>query len=61
MKCKICGKEPKDIMEYVNEAKVNEMEVEDFVRSYEMTLNEKTGKFYCTDCYIKIGMPSGKA
>lgn len=61
-KCRICGKEPKDIMEYVMLAAAEGYETaEEAVRREEGTYNPETGLFYCTECYIKAGMPSGKA
>ena len=61
VKCKNCGKEPHEISEYVAHAKVENMTPSEFVRQEEGTYNSKTGLFYFTDCYAKIGMPSGTA
>ena len=36
-------------------------DVDTYVRENEGTYNPDTGYFYCTDCYIKIGMPLGTA
>lgn len=64
IKCKICERKPDQIAEYVNLAR-EEPEYfdspEHFVRKEEGTYNPKTGLFYCTNCYIKIGMPPGTA
>jgi hypothetical protein len=65
MKCKVCGKRPDEIEEYVEMA--NDKEgfgcdtPEEVVIREEGTYNSRTGLFYCTDCYIKIGMPLGTA
>lgn len=61
MKCKVCNKEPKDIEEYVVAAKIHNTTPEEYVKNEEATYNPKTKKFFCTTCYIKVGMPSGKA
>lgn len=62
MKCKCCKKEPSEILEYVSRAEQHNYDSpEDFVRSEEGTYNNKTDLFYCTDCYIKAGMPLGTA
>ena len=60
-KCKICGKTPDEIDEYVDCAKYSDCTPEEFVVSQEGTYNSANGLFYCTDCYIKIGMPYGIA
>lgn len=62
MKCKCCGKKPSEINEYVVYAKIEGYDnPEDFVREEEGTYNPETKQFYCTQCYIKLGMPSGTA
>lgn len=61
MKCKCCGKKPSEIREYVIYSADEEITPEEFVEQNEGTYNSKTGLFYCTDCYIKLGMPSGIA
>lgn len=59
MHCAKCKKEPKDITEYVVGAKVEGYNSPDeFVRAEEGTYNHAYDVFYCTDCYIKIGMPA---
>lgn len=60
MKCKVCGKHPSEIDEYVEMAEGEEI-TESFMVNEEGTYNPVTKEFYCTDCYIKIGMPLGKA
>ena len=61
LKCKVCNRRPEEISEYVIERERNNMTAEEFVRQEEGTLNSTTGYFYCTDCYVKIGMPGGTA
>lgn len=56
VRCKICGKKPSELTEYKHEKNP-----EKFIIENEGTFNECTGKFYCTDCYVKVGCPSGKA
>lgn len=60
--CKGCGKSPFDIMEYKMLAEENGYDSpEEAVIKEEGTYNSKTCKFWCTECYIKMGMPKGKA
>ena len=60
--CKICKTPANKIDEYIIEAKENGYsDVDTYVRENEGTYNPDTGYFYCTDCYIKIGMPLGTA
>ena len=60
--CKCCGKHPKDILEYKMAAEEEGYGTpEAYVWANEGTLNKKTGLFYCTDCYIKLGCPIGTA
>ena len=61
MKCKNCGKKPEEIHEYVQGAQEEGMTVEEYVWLEEGTFNKETDLFYCTSCYIKLGMPLGKA
>ena len=61
MMCKVCGKAPEEIDEYIDMGNDAEMTPEEFVRQEEGTFNPETGMFYCTECYIKIGMPLGTA
>ena len=61
-RCKCCGKAPNDILEYIMMAEEFGYDTpEEFVENEEGTYNEATGLFYCTNCYIKAGMPLGKA
>jgi len=59
--CKVCGKAPKELSEYVAAAKDTNMTPTEYVQSEEGTYNPKTGEFYCTPCYVKAGMPLGTA
>lgn len=58
MRCIGCNKEPKDIPEMVDNSAVEGMTPEEFVKECEGTYNKEDGSFYCTDCYIKAGMPT---
>ena len=60
--CKCCNKTPKELDEYnALVERYNYKTVEEAVVKEEGTYNSRIGKFYCTDCYIKVGMPVGKA
>ena len=61
MECKICKRKPSEIEEYVECAQDEDMTPDAYVREEEGTFNSQTEEFYCTDCYIKIGMPLGTA
>ena len=61
MKCKICGKQPKEISKYRYAARQEKITPDEYVEREEGTYNAETGLFYCTDCYVKIGMPLGTA
>lgn len=61
LKCAVCGKSPCEIEEYVDYAKIEGMTPEEYVRQEEGTYNSQNGHFWCTGCYIKIGMPRGVA
>lgn len=58
--CKICGKTPDEINEYIKCADEEGVTPEQYVRT-DGTYNYATHQFYCTECYIKIGMPLGTA
>ena len=61
-KCKGCGKKPEEIPEYVELAKDYDYPSAMIaVIEEEGTYNPRTKAFYCTPCYIKAGMPLGKA
>ncbi len=63
VQCKGCDKFPDQLAEYVEMAEV-EPEVyktpTDAAKS-DGTYNKLTGKFHCTACYLKKGMPTGRA
>lgn len=61
LQCKLCGLEPHELKSVNKFAKENGMTPEEFVRELEGTYNKETELFYCDDCYIKLGMPLGKA
>jgi len=60
IKCKVCGKSPEELQEYQDCKEENETATE-YCWHEEGTLNKQTGLFYCTECYVKVGMPLGKA
>jgi|GEM_PF-1050577 len=59
-KCKICEKQPHEIYEYVSAAKAEGITPLEFVEENEGTYNPEKQLFYCTNCYVDIGMPFGK-
>lgn len=62
IKCKCCGKKPNEISEYVEMVEDGDYKTaEEAAIDDEGTYNSETGLFYCTSCYIEIGMPNGKA
>lgn len=61
IRCKVCNKKADEISEYVGMGKAENMSPEAFVKKYEGTYNPEKGQFICTDCYIKIGCPKGRA
>lgn len=61
MTCKVCGREPSQIFEYLLAGLEFRMTPEEFVEKEEGTYNRDTQLFYCTECYIRIGMPLGVA
>ena len=62
VRCKGCGKTPSQLREYVGMAAAEGYgNPDDFVKECEGTFNQKTGLFWCTDCYIKAGQPLGVA
>lgn len=62
VRCKVCKRLPKDISEYQERVQTGEFETEEqaVVRD-EGTYNPITKQFYCTTCYVKVGMPLGLA
>lgn len=60
--CKICKRQASKIEEYIQLAKeCGYKTVDECVENEEGTFNPDTRKFYCTECYIKIGQPLGTA
>lgn len=59
--CKRCGRWPHEIDEYVDFSREEGITPAEYVKQEEGTYNKETGEFYCTDCYIRLGMPLGKA
>lgn len=59
--CKCCNKTPDELEEYKYLAERYNSSPRDVAMAEEGTYNPRTGKFYCTECYIKVGMPTGKA
>lgn len=56
--CIGCGKSPSELVEYSPAATGEDMDPDDYVLAEEGTLNRSNGHFACTDCYIKMGMPT---
>lgn len=61
IECKCCKLHPSAIAEYIDTAYEENISPEDYVIDNERTFNDSTGKFYCTKCYIKEGIPLGTA
>jgi hypothetical protein len=61
LECKVCHKKPEELEEYIEYGKDAGLSPFEYCWQEEGTLNRHTGLFYCTDCYIKIGMPLGTA
>jgi len=62
VRCKGCGRKPEEILEYKTLVLENDYESEEeAVICGEGTFNPRTGEFYCTECYVKAGMPLGRA
>jgi len=59
--CKNCNRKPEEIYEYEISSKIEGVTPIQYVIQEEGTYNPKTGKFYCTKCYIELGMPTGIA
>ena len=59
--CIGCHKEPNEIPEYVSMAKIERLTPGEYVREQEGTYNPNNGHFWCTECYIREGMPLGVA
>jgi len=61
MKCRGCGKHPRQKFEYCLAAAENGTSPEEYVACEEGTHNPRAKLFWFTSCYIKAGMPKGKA
>jgi len=66
IRCASCHRVPSEIPEYVSLAEENGWEkmggapdAEMAVRREEGTYNKDTGRFWCTECYVKLGQPLG--
>lgn len=59
--CINCGKVPDEIGEYQPESTGTTLAPRAYVIAEEGTLNRANGHFYCTSCYITVGMPLGVA
>ena len=59
--CKRCGCTASELNEYIDMAKEEGMTPDEYLRREEGTYNSETNLFYCTPCYIAVGMPLGKA
>ena len=61
IKCICCGKSPNVIDEYIFASQEENENPIDWVVKNEGTFNPINGHFYCTECYVVEGMPSGVA
>lgn len=65
LRCCRCNKTPEQIEEYVLEAERSgnyggeKISATQWCWENEGTMNRKTGRFACTQCYIEMGQPSG--
>ncbi len=59
--CAVCKRKPEQIPVYVEFGLMDGITATDYVYMNEGTFNYLNNLFYCDKCYIKIGMPSGKA
>jgi hypothetical protein len=59
--CVCCKKSPAELEEYVEAAKDEGVTPDAYVLDQEGTLNTRNGHFWCTACYVNIGMPLGVA
>ena len=59
--CARCNRRPNEIPEYVEAARMEQETPDEFVSLEEGTFNPLTGRFWCSDCYIKLGQPLGAA
>ncbi|SHJ53500.1 hypothetical protein SAMN02745163_02087 [Clostridium cavendishii DSM 21758] len=61
MECKCCGRKPSEIEEYIEMVECGEYKTAELAAKDDGTYNPSTEKFLCTSCYIKVGMPLGRA
>lgn len=67
MICVGCGRPPGEIQEYKDMADPDSQgyegykDAEEAVRRNEGTFNGENNHFWCTSCYIRVGMPLGVA
>ena len=58
--CAVCRKHPNDINEYVWAGIEHGSTPVVYVKQEEQTLNRCINAFWCTQCYVELGLPSGK-
>lgn len=58
LRCTGCNLTPNEIDEYWADFTGTDLTPDEYVWQEEGTLNRETGRFACTSCYIKMGMPS---
>ena len=61
VRCLECGRRPDQIMEYRRAAVQEDIPPEHYVKANEGTYNREIKKFWCTECYVILGMPEGVA
>ena len=61
VQCRECRRKPEEIPEYVEMAEVEGYSSAEEAARTDGTFNPLTEQFYCTECYIEVGMPLGKA
>lgn len=61
MVCANCHRTPDELQEYVDAALDEDMTPIQYVVENEGTFSPKFNTFYCTNCYILVGMPRGQA
>lgn len=61
MYCAQCKKRPDELNEYIYEAKLEGVTPDEFVASNEGTFNAVEQVFWCTECYLELGLPLGVA
>jgi hypothetical protein len=64
LRCGVCGRRPHEIGEYETiedrePGTLSPEEVDDIVRREEGTFNPFNNLFWCTSCYINLGLPLG--